>query len=300
MENVLIQKGSVPGTRHCKPGIPSWTNNHDAYASGFVGKSFYGIVCDGCGSAKHPEVGAKLTAKWCANFIEKELKENDGYWGVEESVEKLNLYLTRRFNNHLFNMIELSDYDNRMYVDKQLLPCQVEEYVFDYLLATMLSFVADGDKVHFFGYGDGVWGFNDEITIIESHANMPAYFAYNLINRVGTKYAHIDIVKVYSSLNCIIDHHNWQNIFVATDGLADLEQHKDKIRPHDKEPHGGIKKLLDFSDVKSENTNALQRRLAILQNFHASLNLEESTPRIIKSFGLLPDDTTVVAAEKGK
>jgi serine/threonine protein phosphatase PrpC len=57
--------GSIIGRNHVLAG----KNNQDAYRIVSNEKFIIAVVCDGCGSGKHSEVGAKLGARLVINAI---------------------------------------------------------------------------------------------------------------------------------------------------------------------------------------------------------------------------------------
>src|SRR3989344_7091867 len=77
--------GTVAGRDHRERGA----NNHDAYYSFQTPDCTIAIICDGCGSEYHSEVGAKLCARLVAETIRRyvhELNQSGGstfpfpYW----------------------------------------------------------------------------------------------------------------------------------------------------------------------------------------------------------------------------
>ena len=64
--------GSVTGRNHIKAG----KNNQDAYDIFSDDHCTLAVVCDGCGSCPHSEVGAKIGAKLWLTTLRQHLNQN--------------------------------------------------------------------------------------------------------------------------------------------------------------------------------------------------------------------------------
>jgi len=66
-----IASGSIIGNMHRKMNY----NNQDALLLAEGEEYCVGIVCDGCGSRPHSEVGAKLTAQFLDGYIADKIEQ---------------------------------------------------------------------------------------------------------------------------------------------------------------------------------------------------------------------------------
>ena len=64
-----IAAGTVSGRDHRQAG----KNNHDAYVFSSDASGTVAVVCDGCGSGRHSEVGAKIGARLVAGALRRHL-----------------------------------------------------------------------------------------------------------------------------------------------------------------------------------------------------------------------------------
>ncbi|MEM9539522.1 MAG: protein phosphatase 2C domain-containing protein, partial [Cyanobacteria bacterium P01_E01_bin.42] len=67
-----LAMGSVIGRRHIRLGV----NNQDALSVLSRDRFTVAVVCDGCGSGRHSEVGAKIGAKLVVETISKALESD--------------------------------------------------------------------------------------------------------------------------------------------------------------------------------------------------------------------------------
>src|SRR5688572_5356614 len=75
-----IAAGSVAGSDHLRAA----RNSHDAFHSEITADAVVAVVCDGCGSAEHSEVGAKIGARLVARAIAAHLPAHEldeHFWG---------------------------------------------------------------------------------------------------------------------------------------------------------------------------------------------------------------------------
>jgi serine/threonine protein phosphatase PrpC len=187
--------GSIIGRNHVLAG----KNNQDAYRIVANEKFIIAVVCDGCGSGKHSEVGAKLGARLVINAIAELLNQNLAITEPEfwDSV-KINLL------QKLKDFVTLSNGDL--------------EFVNDYLLFTILGSVITCSETVTFSMGDGAIAINGKFTEIPPYAdNAPPYLAYGLYKPEAINFEIRDRLPT-SEL---------ESLLIATDGISDLVKVED-------------------------------------------------------------------------
>jgi protein phosphatase 2C-like protein len=181
-----VQKGSVHGVKHLKLGV----NNQDAAECQEFGipkweKDYrIGFVSDGCTGIpafSASEVGSKLLVVNCLARTQ-ELIAN----GARMEEIPLSLYHSvTNFLHTLANMVmpasihwpyPLQFSGNHEFRNGLKAP---QRFMTDYLAATILGFVDDGESLVTFQAGDGVLIINDEVTIIDQN-DRPDYPALSV------------------------------------------------------------------------------------------------------------------------
>lgn len=154
MNKYRVADASIIGTSHRRMKY----KNQDASSVKETENLIVGIVCDGCGSSAHSEVGAQLGARFIANKC-IELFSKDSFDAKQ---------LCREIVHYLHQFTSISCVGS------------IDEFVDDYLLFTIIGFVVKPITTHLFWAGDGVTIVNDQVKIIDQ-ANRPKYLAYNLL-----------------------------------------------------------------------------------------------------------------------
>ena len=124
-----------------------------------------GVVTDGCGGEPHSEFGAMLGSRLVANTIVTEVAEkgsvNDIDW---ERVRQDVLAQLRTLANTMAGVQSFT------------------QFVMEYLLFSIVGFVADNTHCAFFYVGDGIVVVNGSVTTLEPReGKQPVYLAYNLV-----------------------------------------------------------------------------------------------------------------------
>lgn len=211
-----IRNGSVLGVKHAKLGV----NNQDAVMALEFGipaweKSYrMGFVSDGCTGIpafSASEVGSNLLVVYCLARTQ-ELIAN----GAQMEEIPLPLYHSvTNFLHTLANMVVPASiywpypmefkgahaFRNQLKAPKR--------FMTDYLAATILGFVDDGETLVTFQAGDGVLIVNDEVTVIDQN-DRPDYPAMS-VNSPGGGFQ----VNTYASADV-------QRLGLATDGIEEL------------------------------------------------------------------------------
>lgn len=212
--------GSIIGRNHVLAG----KNNQDTYQISVNENFITAVVCDGCGSGKHSEVGAKLGAKLVIEEIsnlfnqDAESLSNPEFWDLV----KLNLL------QKLKDFVLLTNGDI--------------EFVNNYLLFTILGAVITERETIAFSMGDGAIAINGKLNQIPHYPdNAPPYLAYGLYKPDAINFEIRDRLPT-----CELE-----SLLIATDGIDDLIAVED-IAQFWKE------------DRYFKNPDAIRRKLAML------------------------------------
>src|SRR3989344_4903992 len=139
-----IAGGTTAGRDHRTSG----KNNHDAYHYRVEGNLLVGVVCDGCGSSKHSEVGAKIGARLVVQAIVRQLRrlEETQYRPLTEEVQPLPSFWESVRQEVLTELRALA---GRM-------GDSLSAVVNDYFLFTTIGAIVTRYGASFFSLGDGV------------------------------------------------------------------------------------------------------------------------------------------------
>ena len=247
--------GSIIGRNHVLAG----KNNQDAYQIIANEKFIIAVVCDGCGSGKHSEVGAKLGARLViaeiSNLLNQEGNQdseisNPEFWNLV----KLNLL------QQLKDFVVLANGDM--------------EFVNDYLLFTILGAVITDLETVTFSMGDGAIAINGELTQIPAYPNnAPPYLAYGLYKPEAINFEIRDRLPT----------EKLESLFIATDGIEDLVKSED------------INQFWQ-EDRYFKNPDAIRRKLAMLNR--EEVKPDWNRKELTKRSGVLSDDTTLVTIRR--
>ncbi|AGC49093.1 hypothetical protein MYSTI_07821 [Myxococcus stipitatus DSM 14675] len=255
-----VAAGSVVGREHARAG----RNNQDAWC---VRGSEHGValvVADGCGSQACSELGAQLGVRGVAQAALTRLAE-DGR--VDEAG-----FLPGLREDVLCLLSELRGELGR-------------DTLGDFLF-TVVGAVVTPSHTLVFSAGDGVWSLNGDVhTLGPFPNNAPPYLAYALIRGDDTSF-------VTRALVPTADVHA---LLLGTDGVADLAKLGAASLPSSEETVGPLSRFWT-EDRYFENPDALRRRLAMLNR--ESVRADFDARRLVRTPGLLPDDTTMVVLRR--
>ena len=247
--------GSIIGRNHVFAG----KNNQDAYRIVANEKFIIVVVCDGCGSGKHSEVGAKLGARLVTNAIADLLNQSPDQ---DLEIAKPEFWDSVKINllQKLKDFVVISNGDL--------------EFVNDYLLFTILGFVITSSETVTFSMGDGAIAINGKFTEIPPYAdNAPPYLAYGLHKPEAINFEIRDRLPT-SEL---------ESLLIATDGISDLVKVED------------INQF--WEEVRYfKNPDAIRRKLAMLNREEAKPDWNKR--ELIKRSGVLSDDTSLVVIRR--
>lgn len=181
-----IAAGSVTGRDH----LASGRGSQDAWCTFLGPEALVAVVCDGCGSGRHSEVGAQLGARLLAAALRARTADP-----ADALLEAVRLELLSRLRGLAEAM-------------GGPLPAVVAEY----LLFTVVGAIVTPQAATVFSLGDGVVALNDHVERLAFPGNEPPYLAYGLLDGDGPRF------EVHAQLDpAQLDH-----LLVATDGAAEL------------------------------------------------------------------------------
>ena len=199
-----IAAGTVVGREHARAG----RNNQDAYAVWHTDDLTVAVVCDGCGSAPHSEVGAKLMAP----ALVRRLAER----GWNNAGREVNLAVAQALL--LDHLMALAD---GMGERKQV--------AHDYFLGTILGMVATDTEVVVFGLGDGVYMINGEKKALHFEGNAPPYLAYAMMGKASIPF----------TVHAVLPLDEFESVLIASDGAEEIDELAQTTLPGKKEAMGG-------------------------------------------------------------
>jgi hypothetical protein len=261
-----IAAGSVIGRYHLRIG----KNNQDSYyiLNNYEKEITIAVVCDGCGSCLHSEVGAKIGANLVVNVINATWNNqslDDQFWQEvhQNIIEKLRNIITN-FNDDLLLLVS------------------------NYFLFTIVGAIITPSETVTFAIGDGIIAVNDEIiTIDEFPDNAPPYLAYKLFNPNSQKYD----FQIYHRLPTA----EVNSILIGTDGVKDLINNEQQRLPGKTEQVGNLSQFWQ-EDRYFKNSDMIRRRLSLINQEITKPNWENHC--LEKIPGLLSDDTTLIAMRR--
>jgi Protein phosphatase 2C len=268
-ERFEIAGGSVAGRSHVAAG----RCNQDAYAWGARGDAFVAVVCDGCGSGAHSEIGARIGARI---VVERALRElsGGGSAGDAELWDRVRAGL----------LADLAHLAGAMGGDRA-------EVVSDHLLFTVVGLAVAGGEACVFAAGDGLYAVGGAVeTLGPFPRNEPPYLAYGLLDGAacGERSPRLGICKRLAAADL-------DTALIGTDGAVDLLDLAQRRLPGDEDEVGPIARFWE-GDRFFQNRDAVRRQLA-------RCNREVSRPiwaerRVAREAGLLEDDTTIVVVRR--
>ena len=256
--------GSVIGREHLRVG----KNNQDAYSWSLTESGSIAVVCDGCGSGSHTEVGAKLGARLIVATIQQVLKQDlpladDTVWQTIQQTVLAQLHV-------LVGQIGGE-------------PTQT---IRDYLLFTIAGVVITPTITATFALGDGVIVVNDQVMQLGPFANnAPPYLGYALLQEQVSECLQLKPLQVLPTDQV-------QSLLIGSDGVSDLIQVAEHPLPGRSERVGDIAQFWQ-DDRYFRNPDQVRRRLALINR--EVITVDQSSPSYSRQPGLLPDDTTLVA-----
>lgn len=264
--SIQIAGGTVAGRRHNIAG----DNNQDAFCWGQAQAGLVGVVCDGCGSGKHSEVGAKLAARWTVRAIGARLGRGQPIPDLLEEVRQE--LLSRMYQT----AVDLGADPGPGWSEETR--AEFGQTVKDYLLFTIVGIIVEGARVTTFALGDGLVVVNRQRHRLGPFPrNEPPFLGYALMpSRAGAaddRFVILDSLPIQAL----------RSILIGTDGAAQIDERADDLLPSGQERVGSLDQFWTDDHIFGKR-EALSRRLAMIQRG--------------PSGGILGDDVAIVVVRK--
>lgn len=270
-----LSSGSTVGREHRLIG----KNNQDALAWFQSDSLTIGVVCDGCSSGQHSEVGAQLGARLLVERLARLFASN----------------LTTEDEGRIHKILERARQDVLAHVRILALALggSLSHTVSDYFLFTIVGFIITPNLATTFSLGDGLLVVNGEITQLGPFPhNEPPYLAYALVE---SSMADCDSDFLRFHCHHVLPVDQVTSLLVGSDGVADVIDSSDQLLPGKTEPAGSLSQFWNDSSYY-QNPDALRRRLFLMNREMVQPDWPQQ--RLRKSSGLLPDDTTLIVARR--
>lgn len=266
-----VAGGTVSGKDH----IRSNKNNHDAYHFESSKDMIAGVVCDGCGSGSHSEVGSKIGATLIIQQLFRQYAADEKAFGDSPIYETL-----RRVQRSVLSHIQ---------VLADSMGGSFSETIKNYFLFTALGFVVTRYTSCTFAVGDGILVHDGHETKLEPGQggfNEPDYLSYSIVNTPRQSSGIRLITQVSSGM---------ESILVGTDGMHQLAMAAQKNIPGKAEKVGPIAQFWK-TDRFFKNPYAISHRLNLINRTVSKVDYE--TRGVTEEHGPLTDDTTLVVIRR--
>ncbi len=263
-----IAGGSVAGRAHVVAG----RNNQDALCWVSNDDGLVAVVCDGCGSGPHSEVGAQVGARLIVQAAVRLLRT-----GADEPD-------LERVRQDVLASLRMLAHGMSVEGAPSQGPAPAATFtrtVADHFLFTVVGLVITARRATTFSLGDGLVTINGERTQFGPFPdNEPPYLGYALLPDTRARKASEGLsFKVHRSMAPS----DVQSIVLGTDGAIDLEVAVERQNQGRGEPVGPLSQFWT-DDRFFKNSDMVRRRLAVLNR----------GPRA----GLLSDDTTLMIVRR--
>ncbi len=261
-----IAGGSVPGSAHVLAG----RNNQDAFCWARTESGLVAVVCDGCGSSSHSDVGAnvgaRLIAQSAAGLLDARMEPAALLERVRgDVVARLRLLATAM-------SIEASS-DRGSGTATRYSTTVVEHFLF-----TAVGVIVDARFATTFALGDGLIVANgDHHRLGPFPNNEPPYLGYDLLD----KKEHRRPFDVHQP----IPRGDLDSLLIGTDGVLDLDGMAER-KLSGREDNVGALSQFWHDDRFYRNPDMVRRRLTVIN-------------RGLRG-GILSDDTTFVVLRRPK
>lgn len=256
-----IAAASVIGREHLRAA----RNNQDAFCFDSCAQGIAAVVADGCGSGAFSELGAQAGARQVVASALRLLRHG------EPVASAAFLSLLRESSLEFL---------------RQLAHSLGRDGLQECLLFTLVGAVVTPSHTLVFSAGDGVWALNGHVqTLGPFPGNAPPYLAYGLLPDSA-----VPLVR-----DAFVPTSEVESLLLGTDGVGDLARLAEHLVPERDEPVGPLSQF--WSEPRYfRNPDALRRRLALLSR--ESVRVEPVSHRLVRTPGLLADDTTLVVLRR--
>lgn len=281
-----IAGGSVSGRDHVLAG----RNNQDAFSWAELKGITVAIVCDGCSSQPHSEVGAQLGSRLLAEAVLFHLS-GQGVAGYRRS-ESIWKAIREDFDFDL-GCITPDPAIGEIWPDvpdaRREQERERRRFVLDYLLFTCVGVAITPVVTFCFSVGDGFLNVNGTTTQLGPFPdNEPPYLAYRLLSRNPDvqRRTRFRLERFLTS--------DLTSVLLGTDGVSDFLQHQNDREPGQHEAVGPLSQFWT-DDRYFANPDLIRRKLVRVNRDARTLDQEGG---LVHAPGLLPDDTTIVVLRR--
>ncbi len=279
LSNIQIAAGSIPGRDHLGRGeVLLGRNNQDAFFVERTEQVIAAVVTDGCGSAPHSEVGARLGARLLAKTLVQSYRRAPG---VELSDALVSEAFVERLRTEILRKLRLFALQ---------LACDAAEFanvIRDYLLFTSVAVLVTPRHTLVFSLGDGVVAINGAVTALGPFPeNRPPYLAYGLVSSSFAQTPELLRFQIHT----VLPTSELNSLLIGTDGAADLVNLEGRKVPGKDEFLGSLGEFWE-NESYFRNPDGLRRRLSVLNREVRRFNPDTGVPE--SESGLLRDDTTL-------
>lgn len=273
MDGWTLAGGSVTGRRHRQLG----RNNQDAFCWRESSLATVAVVCDGCGSGAHSEIGAGLGARLVANAMLRQLQRAESDIAGDVAALEPEIVLERTRQEVLKRLRVLS---RAMGAREALGEC---------LLFTVVGVWLGRREAIFFALGDGaLWINGEEIALGPFPDNAPPYLAYGLLDAATSP--RFDIVRR-------LPMEDLSSFLLGSDGVLDLARAQGCKTP------GRATLVAPIADFWEEqrnfaNADSVRRTLCGVARDATVRCANNPGEDAHLETGLLPDDTTLIVGRR--
>ena len=305
-----IAVGSVPGRDHVGRGnLLEGMNNQDSWRVHLDEELIIAVVCDGCGSQAHSEVGSNLVAEWTIEEIVRGRREllvqlasagpvQDASLLSFEWLREAVLARMRVFLSTLGRRDVSSDDPLLKYLSTEQIELRTK--VFDYLLCTTVAAIITPSYSLVLSLGDGRWGINTVVKDLGPYPDdSPPYLAYGLMPWYEKPYGRLLKYKV----QLLLPTSQLEVALAASDGASKLDSLEDTPLPGKTRFVGPFsnfwsERFFPHPDEGSGPFETITPYLRMVNSEVVKLEKGGGEPALCRSSGLLPDDTTIVVIRR--
>lgn len=245
-DDFVVRSGSTIGTQHRILN----KNNQDAYSINIGDNTISAFVCDGCGSAKYSEAGARIVSV----YLNRQAVKLSHILQYKNNIDKFLIKLKNRTMKFIHEIVKQISYTKKEYIN----------HITDKFLFTIFGVVITETTTIIFRFGDGAYVLNGEFVSVDEN-NTPSYLAYNLLDKSINRNFIIENV---------IESKKVSNILLCTDGINYLMDNTHKTLK-DGSTAGTYQQFIENTKY-IENPSLLQKRLVVLSEVNKILKDDTS------------------------
>jgi len=274
-EQFEVAGGSVAGRDHRH----SLRNSQDAYHCDARRGVIAAVVCDGCGSGEHSEVGAQIGARLAVEEILRNYHRDPFDFGFASGANGIDSALARVQRSILAKIQLLAD----------AMGSSFTENIGEYFLFTLVGAIVTETGTFIFSCGDGIFSLNGDVTRLTSKDNRPDYISYGLVESgIGAPKLSVQVFQPTVEVSSLL---------IGTDGCEALLDAVDTKIPGKEDKVGPINQFWSY-DRYFKNPFAVGHRLNLINRDMARYDPEKKV--MIEEHGPLRDDTTFIVIRRKK